>query len=99
MIQYKPVAELKSRRQTVFAAGCGHPALRAKLGRPKVPMRRRGEGTPPYVERLNSIKAVIHKVNCRIAAREGGLGHAPGFYDFALQNLFHVRFARETQYY
>ena len=39
-----------------------------------------------------SIKTVIHKVNCRIAAREGGLGHAPGFYDFALQNLFPARF-------
>ena len=38
-----------------------------------------------------SIKTVIHKVNCRIAAREGGLGHAPGFYDFAQQNPFHAR--------
>ena len=55
----------------------------AKHGRPKVPMRK--------LSPSRSIKTVIHKVNCRIAAREGGLGHAPGFYDFALQNLFHAR--------
>ena len=55
----------------------------AKHGRPKVPMRK--------LSPSESIKTVIHKVNCRIAAREGGLGHAPGFYDFALQNLFHAR--------
>ena len=55
----------------------------AKHGRPKVPMRKLSPSL--------SIKTVIHKVNCRIAAREGGLGHAPGFYDFALQNLFHAR--------
>ena len=31
------------------------------------------------------INSEIHKVNCRIAAREGGLGHAPGIYEFAKQ--------------
>ncbi len=56
----------------------------AKHGRPKVPMRK--------LSPSERIKTVIHKVNCRIAAREGGLGHAPGFYDFALQSLFHARF-------
>ena len=55
----------------------------AKHGRPKVPMRK--------LSTSRSIKTVIHKVNCRIAAREGGLGHAPGFYDFAQQNSFHAR--------
>ncbi|WP_455152758.1 hypothetical protein, partial [Butyricicoccus sp.] len=32
----------------------------------------------------------IHKVNCRIAAREGGLDHAPGIYEFASQILFYA---------
>ena len=31
------------------------------------------------------INSEIHKVNCRIAAREGGLDHAPGIYEFAKQ--------------
>ena len=30
-------------------------------------------------------------MNCRVAAREGGLGHAPGFYAFAKQTLFYAR--------
>ena len=29
-------------------------------------------------------------MNCRIAAREGGLGHAPGNYEFAVQILFYA---------
>ena len=32
----------------------------------------------------------VHKVNCRIAAKEGGLGHAPGNYEFAVQILFYA---------
>ena len=36
------------------------------------------------------INSEIHKVNCRIAAREGGLGHAPGNYEFAVQILFYA---------
>ena len=36
------------------------------------------------------IKTEVHKVNCRIAAREGGLDHAPGFYEFAAQILFYA---------
>ena len=31
------------------------------------------------------INSEIHKVNCRIAAREGGLGNSPGLYEFAKQ--------------
>ena len=36
------------------------------------------------------INSEIHKVNCRIAAREGGLGHAPGIYEFDSQILFYA---------
>ena len=36
------------------------------------------------------INSEIHKVNCRIAAREGGLDHAPGIYEFAPQILFYA---------
>ena len=36
------------------------------------------------------INSEIHKVNCRMAAREGGLGHALGIYEFALQILFYA---------
>ena len=36
------------------------------------------------------INSEIHKVNCRIAAREGGLDHAPGIYEFASQILFYA---------
>ena len=54
----------------------------AKHGRPKVPMRK--------LSTSRGRKTVIHKVNCRIAAREGGLGHAPGNYEFAVQILFYA---------
>ncbi|WP_455491788.1 hypothetical protein [Butyricicoccus sp.] len=36
------------------------------------------------------INSEIHKVNCRIAAREGGLDHAPGIYEFAAQILLYA---------
>ena len=36
------------------------------------------------------INSEVHKVNCRIAAKEGGLGHAPGNYEFAVQILFYA---------
>ena len=36
------------------------------------------------------INSEIHKVNCRIAAREGGLDHALGIYEFAPQILFYA---------
>ena len=39
---------------------------------------------------FHCINSEIHKVNCRIAAREGGLGHALGIYEFALQTLFYA---------
>ena len=60
----------------------------AKHGRPKVPMWKLSPSL--------GIKTVIHKVNCRIAAREGGLGHAPGIYGFALQIRFYACFARSA---
>ena len=43
------------------------------------------------------IKTEVHKVNCRIAAREGGLDHAPRFYEFAAQILFMRAVARSTK--
>lgn len=36
------------------------------------------------------IKRVIHKVNCRVAAREGGLDHAPPFYEFPAEILLNA---------
>ena len=59
-------------------------------------MRRRAEGSPPYGGTRDKVKSQVHKVNCRVAAREGGLGRAPTFYEPALPVLFYARFRAET---